>query len=124
MISLTNIIVVDFAIGIFIGEVLDFVYDRKLNNKEDEYFRRVPKMQSLFHWFEHYHWGMVLLMGYCPIMNGIGLSLILDENRSELGFGYEKDPEKRDEYYHFFQSSMIGIVIFISLLCRWLFFPS
>lgn len=120
LISVTDIVMVDFALGIFMGEVLDLLYDRKINNKEDKYLEKVPALRSLFHWFEHYHWGLVLLMVHCPVLNGFGLSLILDENRSELGFGYEKDPEKRDEYYHFNQSSVIGIFIFGLLIYRWL----
>lgn len=118
MLSLCNIVLLDFAIGILIGEILDFIYDLKINNKEDKYLKGVPKLQSFFHWLEHYHWGMVLLMIYCPILNGLGLSLILDENRSECGFGYEKE-EDRDKYYHFKESSIIGAIIFAVLILRW-----
>ncbi|MFQ5891316.1 MAG: hypothetical protein ACE5HW_00805 [Candidatus Methanofastidiosia archaeon] len=78
-------------------------------------------IKTIFHWLEHYHWGMVFLMFYHRILNGIGLSLILDENRSELGFEYEKDPKKRDEYYHFKESSTIGFVVFLVLMLRWVF---
>jgi hypothetical protein len=118
MLSLTNIVLLDFAIGILIGEILDFIYDLKINNKEDKYLKGVPTLQSFFHWFEHYHWGMVLLMFYCPILNGLGVSLILDENRSGCRFGYEKE-EDRDEYYHFKESSIIGTIIFAVLILRW-----
>ncbi len=121
MIFVTGDPILDFAMGILVGEFLDFLYDRRINNKEDKYLKRVPFLQAFFHWFEHYHWGMILLMVYYPILNGLGLSLILDENRSDLGFGYEKDPEKRTEYYHFKQSSVIGIIIFGLLIFRWLF---
>lgn len=117
--SLSGIMIVDFVIGIFIGEVLDFIYDKILNNKEDQYLQKCSWLQSLIHWLEHYHWGMILLLVYCPIFNGIGLSLILDENRSECSFGYEK-PEERDEYYHFIQSSIIGVIIFIVMIIRWI----
>lgn len=119
MVSITSADMIWFIIGIFMGEVFDLVYDRKINNKEDTFFKKVPALQSLFHWFEHYHWGILSLLVYCPILNGFGLSLILDENRSELGFGYEKDPKKRDEYYHFRESSAIGAIFFVALLAKW-----
>ena len=120
MISISGAVLLDLVIGVFIGEIFDFIYDRKLNNIEDRYMKRFPFLQNLFHWFEHYHWGMVLLMYYCPVLNGFGLSLILDENRSDLGFGYERDTEKRTEFYHFKESSVIGMIIFVVLISRWL----
>ncbi|MGD2072201.1 MAG: hypothetical protein PVG65_01780 [Candidatus Thorarchaeota archaeon] len=43
-----------------------------------------------------------------------------DKNRNELHFGYEKDPEKRDEYYHFTQNSVMGVLIFVLLTIRWI----
>jgi len=119
MFVLTGIILLDFALGILVGEILDFIYDQKCNNKENEIFEGYPKIISFFHWLEHYHWGMLLLLYYFPFLNGFGLSLILDENRSDCRFGWEK-PENRDEYYHFIQSSAIGGIIFTLLIIRWI----
>lgn len=113
-----------FFIGILLGEVFDFIFDLRVNNKEDKYLKCLPWLQSIFHWFEHYHWGMFLLMWNFPITSGIGISLILDENRSrrksEWGFGY-KEPEGRDKYYHFNQSTAIGIMMLSSVIFKWTF---
>ncbi|MGD2250888.1 MAG: hypothetical protein PVF58_21015 [Candidatus Methanofastidiosia archaeon] len=114
---------VTFVIGVLLGEVFDFIFDLRVNNKEDKYLKCLPWLQSIFHWFEHYHWGMFLLMWNFPLINGVGVSLILDENRSrrsgEWGFGY-REPEKRDKYYHFNQSTAIGIMMLSSVISRWI----
>jgi len=117
-------VLVIFATGLLFGEVLDFIYDLYVNKKEDKVLEVLPWFQTIFHWFEHYHWGIFLLLFRHPFLNGIGFSFILDENRSrrsgEWGFGY-RDPENRDKYYHFKQSTAIGILMFLTLFVRWIF---
>jgi hypothetical protein len=95
-----------FAFGILAGEVADFLFDWA--NKHN-----IEGGMKLLHWLEHYHWGMILLFIYnigstylmgcdttiCALIRqitdstflaGFGLSLILDENRSETRFAWKK----------------------------------
>jgi hypothetical protein len=118
-----------FALGILTGEIADFLYDR-LNEHNIE--GEIP----LLHWLEHYHWGMILLFFYelpqsyfpfitlpmqevaaSPFFVGLGISLILDENRSDTKFAWEKEPDSI--WYHFYESSVIGIMIGSMLIIRW-----
>ena len=124
-------LVAAFGFGVLVGEILDGIYDSprkpmketqwrvgRLNGKLDDY-----KIGFLdLHWFEHYHWGMFsislssLLNRLTPVgqpfvglfLLGIGISLILDENRGGHPFGYGKA--------HFTQSCIIGALMFAWLL--------
>jgi hypothetical protein len=130
---MSSIMIMTAAFGVLAGEVADFVFDW-LNEKN------VEGNISLLHWFEHYHWGMILFCLYSfastylsecpsplciairhvtdsPFLIGFGLSLILDENRSDTRFAWRKNP---DQYYHFYESSMLGIGLGIVTLSRWL----
>lgn len=121
------------AFGVVAGEVADFVFDW-LNEQE------IERGIDLLHWFEHYHWGLILFCLYgcvstylpecstplctairlvtdSPFLIGFGLSLILDENRSDTRFAWRKNP---DQYYHFYESSMLGIGFGIVTVSRWL----
>jgi len=89
-----------FSTGILIGEIIDCLYDNKLNKHDP------------LHIVEHYHWGMILLMINNPLLNGLGVSMILDENRSECRFAIGKE--------HFIRSTIIGIILFIILMYRWI----
>jgi hypothetical protein len=121
------------ALGILLGEIIDFFYDI-LNE------RNIEGSISLLHWLEHYHWGMIFLVlyefpaEYLPtpfnltlqvtfshFMLGFGLSLILDENRSDTKFAWEKGVQT--QWDHFYESSIIGFMIGIILVLRWLHVP-
>ena len=91
--------IVEFGIGILIGELMDFIYDWKINGREG------------IHCLEHYHWGILMLMIPSPLVAGLGISLILDENRSSCRFAHGKS--------HFKRSSLIGVILFILLVLRW-----
>jgi hypothetical protein len=119
--------------GIVLGEAADFVYDR-LNK------RNIEGDISFLHWLEHYHWGMIFLLFYrfpqtyfpqlilalnqitsSPFILGLGLSLIFDEIRSDTKFAWKKAPKV--QWYHFYESSILGFMIGIILLLRWLHLP-
>ena len=133
-------IIISIAFGVLVGEITDFVFDWGNDNDIEKRIAFVPKTELLLHWFEHYHWGMTLMGLYSfsltyfpdcstpiceafryltdsPFLIGFGLSLILDENRSDTRFAWEKNP---GPHYHFYESSMLGIGIAVIIICRWL----
>ena len=130
-----------FSLGILAGEVSDFIFDRLNERRVEEGVKGgIEGDISLLHWLEHYHWGMILLAVYAfpetylpqlsleidqitssPFLVGFGSSLILDENKSETKFAWEKHPDT--EYYHLRESSIIGLMIGTILILRWLGFP-
>lgn len=124
---------ITFALGILFGEVGDFIFDR-LNE------RNIEGEISLLHWLEHYHWGMVFLLLYdftatyfpqlpdqviqitsSTFLVGFGISLILDENRSDTKFAWKKNAQT--QFYHFYESSVIGIMIGAILVLKSLYLP-
>jgi hypothetical protein len=128
-VGVNNTSFVAFGLGILTGEITDFLFDR-LNE------RNIEGDISLLHWLEHYHWGMILLFIYelpqsyfpfimlpmqevaaSPFLVGLGISLVLDENRSDTKFAWEKEPDSI--WYHFYESSVIGIMIGAMLILRW-----
>jgi hypothetical protein len=122
-----------FACGIIVGELMDMVYDR-LNDQN------IEGDSALLHWLEHYHWGLILFFLYgfpdayalegvpwlissvsSPFHLGFGLSLILDESRGETRFAWKKGVQT--PWYHFYESTVIGVMITLILLLRWLTVP-
>jgi hypothetical protein len=148
MSDIHTLVLISAAFGVLAGEIADFVFDRandsaRANDKEKDVENQIsyfPQSEALLHWFEHYHWGMILLGLYSfggtyfpecstlictafrrltdsPFLIGFGLSLILDENRSDTRFAWEKNP---GPWYHFYESSILGIGIGLIVICRWL----
>jgi hypothetical protein len=122
-----------FVGGVVVGVVADVVYDR-LNA------RNIEGGIGLLHWLEHYHWGLLLLVFYGlpeaygwtgvswvlewasnPFNVGFSVSLILDELRGATRFAYRKGVAT--PWYHFYESTVIGVVIGLVLLLRWLIVP-
>ena len=56
-----------------------------------------------------------------PFHLGFGLSLILDESRGETRFAWKKGVQT--PWYHFYESTVIGVTISLVLLLRWLTIP-
>jgi hypothetical protein len=119
--------------GVVVGLLADVVYDR-LNA------RNIEGGIGLLHWLEHYHWGLLLLVLYglpeaygwtgvswalkwvsSPFNVGFGVSLILDELRGATRFAYRKGIAT--PWYHFYESTVIGVVIGCVLVLRWLLVP-
>ena len=115
------------------GLLADVVYDR-LNA------RNIEGGIGLLHWLEHYHWGLLVLILYRlpeaygwtgvswvlewvsnPFNVGFGVSLILDELRGATRFAYRKGIAT--PWYHFYESTVIGVVLGCVLVLRWLMVP-
>lgn len=112
---------------------MDMIYDR-LNDQN------IEGDSALLHWLEHYHWGLILFFLYgfpdayalegvpwlvstvsSPFHLGFGLSLILDESRGETRFAWKKGVQT--PWHHFYESTVIGVMITLLLLLRWLTVP-
>lgn len=112
---------------------MDIVYDRP--NEQN-----IEGESALLHWLEHYHWGLTLFFLYefpdayalesvpwlassvsSPFHLGFGLSLILDESRGETRFAWKKGVQT--PWYHFYESTVIGVMISLVLVLRWLTIP-